>query len=450
MYQIVLDHFETFRSQAASIRDGEGLPGFVEQEFRDFLRCGRLAGGFAQFRCGACGLDRLVPISCKGRGFCPSCGGRRMAEHAARLVDHVFPDVPVRQWVLSLPHRLRYRLAWDHDLCRAVVAVYMHAVLGWLRRRACSDDVTDGRGGGAAVIQGFGGALSLNLHIHALVLDGVFARNHAGALNFQPAPRLTALDVAEVLATVEPRIKRLLDRRGLGEGDDGAVRRTTHGRRTHRCWPAWRRRLCKGPWRWRPIGALALGAWVCRYTLRPPVPGDRLRVTDDGQVLLQLRHRWADGTTLVFDPVEFLGRLAVLVPRPRINLLLYYGVLGPRATWRAEIVRRGTLAEAGKTAVADATVAQAGPADTPGAGRGRRWADLMQRTLGLDVLACPACGGRLRLTALIENAAAIDRVLRHLGLPTTIPPARPARAPALPVGVADTAGWNDETSAFHL
>ena len=54
---------------------------------------------------------RLVPFSCKGRGFCPSCGGRRMAERAAHLVDHVFPPVPVRQWVLSLPHRLRYVLA---------------------------------------------------------------------------------------------------------------------------------------------------------------------------------------------------------------------------------------------------------------------------------------------------------------------------------------------------
>ncbi len=50
-----------------------------------------------------------------------------MAERAAHLVDHVFPDVPVRQWVLSLPYRLRYQLAWDHDLCRAVVAVYMSA-----------------------------------------------------------------------------------------------------------------------------------------------------------------------------------------------------------------------------------------------------------------------------------------------------------------------------------
>ena len=62
-----------------------------------------------------------------------------------------------------------------------------------------------------------------------------------------------------------------------------------------------------------------------------------------GQVRLELRHPWRDGTTaLVFDPVEFLGRLAVLVPRPRINLLLYYGVLGPRAAWRAEVVPRET------------------------------------------------------------------------------------------------------------
>ena len=88
------------------------------------------------FRCTGCGFDRLVPFSCHGRGFCPSCGGRRMAERAAHLVDHVFPRVPVRQWVLSLPHRLRYRLAWDHDLCRAVVGRTLRAVLGFHRRRA--------------------------------------------------------------------------------------------------------------------------------------------------------------------------------------------------------------------------------------------------------------------------------------------------------------------------
>ena len=77
----------------------------------------------------------MLPFSCKGLAVCPSRGGRRMAERAAHLVDHVFPRVPVRQWVLSLPHRLRYALAWDHALCRAVVGVYMRAVLGDLPRR---------------------------------------------------------------------------------------------------------------------------------------------------------------------------------------------------------------------------------------------------------------------------------------------------------------------------
>jgi len=81
--QVVRDHVETFRAQAASLRDGDGLPRFVEREFREFLRCGWLAGGFARLHCGACGLDRLVAFSCKGRGCCPSCGGRRMAERAA-------------------------------------------------------------------------------------------------------------------------------------------------------------------------------------------------------------------------------------------------------------------------------------------------------------------------------------------------------------------------------
>jgi hypothetical protein len=53
---------------------------------------------------------------------------------AARVVDGILPHVPVRQWVLSLPHRLRYLLAWDHELCRAVLAVYARAVLSFQRR----------------------------------------------------------------------------------------------------------------------------------------------------------------------------------------------------------------------------------------------------------------------------------------------------------------------------
>ena len=79
---------------------GADLPQFVKDEFDAFLECGVLAHGFLRLRCGDCGHDKLVAFSCKRRGFCPSCGARRMAQTAAHLVDHVIPHVPVRQWVL--------------------------------------------------------------------------------------------------------------------------------------------------------------------------------------------------------------------------------------------------------------------------------------------------------------------------------------------------------------
>jgi transposase-like zinc-binding protein/putative transposase len=181
-----------------------------------FLRCGCLAGGFARFRCTECGLDRLVAFSCQGRGFCPRCGGRRMAERSAHLVDHVFPDVPVRQWVLSLPHRLRYLLAWDHELCRAVTGVALQTVLGFLRRRARRDGVPDGRSGAVAIVQHFGGALNLNVHLHALVLDGVFVLDEG--VQFHPVRRLTREDMAAVVALIARRVERQLERRGLAGG----------------------------------------------------------------------------------------------------------------------------------------------------------------------------------------------------------------------------------------
>jgi hypothetical protein len=215
LYRVIDEHLETFLDAAAPHADGHRLPKFVEQEFRDFLTCGVLEHGFARLRCGDCAFERLVPFSCKGRGFCPSCGGRRMTECAARLVDSILPHVPVRQWVLSLPHRLRYLLAWDHDLCRSVLAVYTRALLSFQRRRARRRGLRDGHSGCVTVIQRFGGGLNLNVHFHTLVLDGVFTEGEGGALRFRPLPPPTDEEVGIVLATIYVRLCRLLRRQGF-------------------------------------------------------------------------------------------------------------------------------------------------------------------------------------------------------------------------------------------
>ena len=162
-------HLETFLQEAAGGRDGDPLPRFIEKEFLNFLTCGALGRGFARFRCSACKLERLVPFSCKGRCVCGSCAARRMTALAAHLVDEVLPLVPVRQWVLTMPYRLRYMLAWDHKLCRAVLGVYIRALLGFLRRQARRSGILNGHGGAVTVIQRFGSALNVNVHFHALL-----------------------------------------------------------------------------------------------------------------------------------------------------------------------------------------------------------------------------------------------------------------------------------------
>jgi Transposase zinc-binding domain len=103
-----------------------------------------------------------VPFSCKGRGWCPSCGGRRMTERAAHLVDAVLPRVPVRQWVLTVPYRLRYRLAWNHGLSRAVLRVYTRVLLDLYARGARARGVPGGRAGSVTVMQRAGSGLNAN------------------------------------------------------------------------------------------------------------------------------------------------------------------------------------------------------------------------------------------------------------------------------------------------
>jgi hypothetical protein len=114
LYEVVREKLESFLSNASE--QGAPVARFVEREIRGYLDCGILARGFLRLHCDACGRDRLLAFSCKGRALCPSCGGRRMADTAAYLVDCVLPEVPVRQWVLTLPYPLRYRCAYDAKL----------------------------------------------------------------------------------------------------------------------------------------------------------------------------------------------------------------------------------------------------------------------------------------------------------------------------------------------
>ena len=102
LYRTLEANLDRFLATTAG-DEGPGLPAFVTRELRAYLRCGVLEQGCLHVRCERCADEMVVGFSCKGRGFCPSCGGRRMSALAAQLVERVIPPVPVRQWT---PHPL--------------------------------------------------------------------------------------------------------------------------------------------------------------------------------------------------------------------------------------------------------------------------------------------------------------------------------------------------------
>ncbi len=414
------------------------------------------------------GRDRIVAFSCKGRGFCPSCLGRRMADTAAHLVDRVLPEAPVRQWVLTLPFALRYRLAYDAALTSLVLREFVRGVFASYRRRARQHGSTRRlRGGAVTFIQRFGDALNLNVHLHTLMLDGVYERYGEPGMRFRALPPPDDDEVRRVVERVAGRVARLMERRGLGTDADPSDADPLSVEQPHLAGLAADsvRGLAAGgghPSRRGdridledlsapaiPRCAAAMGFTLhadvagpardrrrlerlCRYVARPPVATDRLERLLDDRLLYHLRHPWRDGTThIVFEPHQLLGRLVPLIPAPRAHQVRYHGVLAPCAGWRDRVVPGGShpgkLARPARCRNApDEETGQGGPRSGCPL-RHYAWADLLRRVFALDVLECPDCGGPMRILAAIHPPDASRAILECLGLPSRAPPTAAAR-----------------------
>ena len=126
LYRIVEQHYPAFLAHLAE--QDKSLPEYVTREFEDYLKCGRLEHGFLRVRCSDCRHEQLVAFSCKRRGFCPSCGARRMAESAALLIDEVLPHQPMRQWVFTVPFPLRFVFATQPAILGQVLGIVYRVI----------------------------------------------------------------------------------------------------------------------------------------------------------------------------------------------------------------------------------------------------------------------------------------------------------------------------------
>jgi hypothetical protein len=158
---------------------------------------------------------------------------------------------------------------------------------------------------------------------------------------------------------------------------------------------------------------------LCRYITRPAIANERLKRNRAGQVVLQLKSPYKDGTThIVVEPLEFMERLAALAPRPHLHLIRFHGVLAPNAKLRSKIV---------PAPAQRATESSSEDAHAQGAPARIRWTKLLKRVFDIDTEHCPNCRGALTIIAAIEDPPVIVKILSHLGMPTHAPPRSPAR-----------------------
>ena len=157
---------------------------------------------------------------------------------------------------------------------------------------------------------------------------------------------------------------------------------------------------------------------LARSITRPAISNERLAINREGNAVRQLKTPWRNGIThIVLTPMEFMQRLAALVPRPRLHLIRFHGVLAPNAKLRSPVVptpARKTTAGEG-----DCQHAHSKPLSMT-------WARLLRRVFDIDIEQCP-CGGKLKLIAVIEEPAVIEKILKHIGLDPQQPPRAKAR-----------------------
>jgi hypothetical protein len=464
LFQVLQRHLLTFEQEWTDKSDGRTLPGFVTDELHDFMGCGVLARGFAQLLCKTCHERYVVAWSCKGRGFCPSCGGRRMNAGALTLVDHVLPDTPIRHWVLTMPFPLRFPLAFDGALLGQVLRIFTDTVTRWYRQRQANRGLPGGQCGSVTAIHRASSDLRCDPHFHCLFLDGVFAPDADGkGQMFHPAPAPTQHDVEQVVERASKRILRFLQRRGVitlvtapGDGEVTVVTDETLGEKdpllarllaaatagaspagpAHKrapvrivldpdATPVAKGKLCGQHAGFNLQAATKVAANdkkgrvnLCKYILRPPLANDRLKILDDGNVRLEFKRPWSDGTSSIdLAPLALIARLAALVPPPRRHVVRYSGVISSHSSLRSQVVP-----------VPPAATPEEMDKPSPPLSHYISWSELLRKTFHIDTV-CPACKSPLRLIAMIETEDTIKKILSAMGLPTEAPKLCPARPP---------------------
>ena len=410
LFRVVLDHLEELAVRLAWPSDSWPRPTLrVIELFRKYIECGIHRFGVARYRCPKCGEDAFVPFSCKIRGLCPSCDAKRATVTMANAVDRLLPEQRYRQWVFVVPKRLRRLMDIPPGLIGEAASILAREVELFLGRRC-------GRGSPANIsfVQLFGSRLNLHQHIHSVVSDGVFFKEtglFGEALGFKASKPPTEDEVRELTESLRRKVLRRFKKLGrLSDLDVKNMLSWPHsGFSVHAEASA-------------PPGDRVGLQQLLYYCGRPALSVKNVAYyAKQNRVVYRGEPRGGEAWSLSMEPVEFLYKLALLVPPPRKNLVRYYGALGPNSPLRellVEAASKGT-ARARLREKKAAVCAQL-----------RSWAACLARVFEVFPLVCPKCSVEMVPVAVIMRDRELVRLLTYLGLETEFPKMAPARTKA--------------------
>ena len=398
LYQLLETHYEEVKAiweQRFEKKYGFWR-GFVDTVVARYLDCGTEQAGFARLKCDTCGSERLLTLSCKQRGVCPSCDAKRAAAFAALLKDELLENVGHSLWTFTIPKMLRPYFMYRRELLGDLVRL-SYDTIHELLSEAAGDHKA--RPGVVAVAQTFGSVLNVHPHAHCLASRGVWDEQGQWLpvpyIDTNAAEKLFAHKIFRLLKSKDllsdERINLLLSFRNSGFSVDTSPT----------VWPQDTQGLER----------------LCRYLLRCPVSLSRIHWTSGSKTLFYESKGAHDDPLLShpkgesLDIFEFIARVLTQIPEPRKHGVHYFGAYASRTRVFRE--KRGlTLVSLGDS---DNATSKAQPELSPKkrAALRKSWARLIKRVYQVDPLKCD-CGATLRVIGFITEHKVIRKILDHL------------------------------------
>lgn len=360
---------------------------YVKDVILKYLDCGDLHCGFARIKCKDCGHEYLLGYSCKRRNFCPSCHQKRVIEFGEHLCENVLKQVPHRQWVFSLPKRLRIYFMFDRTLLKKLCLCAWNVLSSYLIQSIPHDDTTP-----AAIvsIHTFGDFQNFHPHLHILAPDGCFREDGSFTLSPTPSP-------SDLEEPFRQEVFKMLKKEG--KINDFIIENMM----------SWHHSgfnvYCGAPiWPHDEEGMEKLA----RYVVRAAFSKERMtyipaQISDDG--VAKVIYKSKDGKeTKTFNALDWLAQLTTHIPDKNEQTVRYYGFYSNKM--RGQRKKRNE----------DSVIPNVIESELSSKSFRKNWARLIQKIYKTDPLICPKCNGSMRILSFIEQDEVIEKILKHLDL----------------------------------